>query len=122
MNVGSKRSIACNNSRHAPLWRFNLHFGIEVTSSTGNIYIVCHQVLRHPSEYATSSKGRHLLAIAHIAKLNEVTESQVTELTRSMVDETALAILTRHGSRGITIVSSDRQNVFNIKIIPYLPK
>jgi len=33
-------------------------------------------------------------AEAQIAKLNELTESEVTELTSSMVNETALAILT----------------------------
>jgi hypothetical protein len=37
--------------------------------------------------------GKHLLVIAHIAKLNELTETEVTELTRSSIDETALAIL-----------------------------
>jgi hypothetical protein len=49
--------------------------------------------------------GKHLLAIADIAKLNELTESWVTELTSSTVDETALALLKRQGSQGITIVS-----------------
>ena len=47
--------------------------------------------------------GNHLLATVHIAKLNEITESGVTELTSSKVDETALAIMMRQGSRGITI-------------------
>jgi len=37
--------------------------------------------------------GKDLLAIARIAKYNELTESQVTELTSSMVDETTLATL-----------------------------
>jgi hypothetical protein len=37
--------------------------------------------------------GEHLLAIAHIAKLYQLTESEVTELTSSTVDETAIAIL-----------------------------
>jgi uridylate kinase len=32
---------------------------------------------------------------AHIAKLNELTESEVTELTSSKVDETAFAIVKR---------------------------
>jgi len=105
MNVGSKRPIAWKNSRHAPSWRFYLHCGIEETGSPGIIYIVCHQVLRHPSGHGTSSMGKHLLAKAHIAKLNKLTESEVTELTSSTVDETALAILKRQGSRGITIVS-----------------
>ena len=49
---------------------------------------------------------KHLLAKAHIAKLNELTESEVTELTSSTVDDAALAILKRQGCRGITMVSS----------------
>jgi hypothetical protein len=91
MNVGSKRPIAWNNSRHVPLWRFYLHCGIEETGCPGIICIVCHQVFRHPSEHGTSSMGKHLLAKVHIVKLNKLTVSEVTELTSSMVDETALA-------------------------------
>jgi len=98
MNISSKRPIAWNNSRHAPSWRFYLHCGMAENGSPGIICIVCHQVLRHPSELGTSSMGKHLLAKAHIAKLNELTESEVTELTSSTVDETALAILRRQGS------------------------
>jgi len=105
MNVGSKRPIAWKDSRHAPSWRFYLHCGIEETSSPGIICIICHQVLRHPSEHTTSSMGKYLLAKAHIENLNELTESEVTELTSSTLDETALAVLKRQGSRGITIVS-----------------
>jgi hypothetical protein len=119
MNVGSKRPIAWKNSRHAPSWRFYLHCGIEETGSPGIICIVCHQVLRHPSEHGTSSMGKHLLPIAHIAKLNELTVSEVTELTSSTVEETALAILKRQGSHGITIVSSDRKTIFDIQFNPY---
>jgi len=122
MNVGSKRPIAWNNSRHAPSWWFYLHCGIEETGSPGIICIMCHQVLRHPSEYGTSSMGKHLLAKAHIAKLNELTESEVTELTSSTVDEIALAILKRQGSRGITIVSVPRKIIFDIQLNPYWPK
>jgi len=48
--------------------------------------------------------GKHLLTKARIAKLNELTESEVTKLTCSTVDETALANLQKEGSRGITIV------------------
>jgi len=95
MNVGSKRPIAWNDSRHTPSWRFYFHCGIEETGSPGIICIICHQVLRHPSEHGTSSMGKHLQAKAHIAKLNELTDSEVTELTSSTVDETALAILMR---------------------------
>jgi hypothetical protein len=42
--------------------------------------------------------GNHLLAKAHIAKLEELTETEVTELTCSMAVETALAILKRQCS------------------------
>jgi len=109
MNVASKPPIAWNNSKYAASWRFYLHCGIEETGSPGIICIVCHQVLRHPSEHGTSSTGKYLLAKAHIAKLNELTVSKLTKLTSSMVDETALAILKRQGSRGIRIVSSQRK-------------
>jgi len=88
-NVGSKQPIAWNASRHAPSWRFYLHCGIEESGSPGIICIVSHQVLRHPSDHGTSSMGKHLLAKAHIAKLHELTESEVTKLTSSMVNETA---------------------------------
>jgi hypothetical protein len=98
MNVGSKRPIAWNNSRHAPLWRFYLHCGIEETGSPGIICIICRQVFRNQSEHGTSSIGKYLVAKGHIAKLNELTESEVTEFTSSMVDEPALAILKRQGS------------------------
>jgi len=52
--------------------------------------------------------GKYLPAKAHITKFKQLTESEVTELTSSMVDETALTILRRQGSRLITIVSSKR--------------
>jgi len=119
MNEGLKRPIAWNDSRHAPSWRFYLHCGIEETGSPGIIGMVCHQVLHHPSEHGTSSMGKHLLAKAHIAKLNDLAESEVTELTSSTVDETALAILKRQGSRGITIVSLQRKIRFDIQFNPY---
>jgi len=119
MNVGSKWPIAWNNSRHVPSWRFYWHCAIQETGSPGIICIVCHQVLRHPSEHGTSSMGKHLLAKAHIAKLNKLTESEVTELTSSTLDETALAILKRQGSRGITVVSLQRKMIFDIQFNPY---
>ena len=122
MNVGSKQPIAWKNSRHAPSWRFYLHCGIDETGSPGIICIVCHQVLRQPSEYGTSSMGKHLLAKAHIAKLNELTESEVTELSSTTVDETALAILKRQGSRGITIVSLQRKTIFDIQMLPQITR
>ena len=63
--------------------------------------------------------GKHGLAKAHIAKLYQLTESEVTELTRSKVNETALAIWMTQGSRGNTIVSSQSQIIFDIQVIPY---
>jgi hypothetical protein len=45
MNLGSKQLIAWDNSRHAPLWQFNIHGGTEETGSSGIICIVRHQVL-----------------------------------------------------------------------------
>ena len=119
MNVGSKRPIAWNDSRHAPSWRFYLHCGFEETGSPGIICIICHQVLRHPSEHGTSSMGKQMLAKAHIAKLNEITESEVTELTNSTVDETVLATLKGQGSRGTTIVCSQRKIIFHIHVNLY---
>ena len=62
MNDGSKQHITSNNSTHAPLWRFYWQCGIEETGSPAIMCIVCHQVLRHPSEHGTSSMGKHLLA------------------------------------------------------------
>jgi uridylate kinase len=64
--------------------------------------------------------GKHLLAKAHIAKLNKLTVSEVTELTSSTVDETALAILKRQGSRGIPIVCSQRKIKFTIQVLSIL--
>jgi hypothetical protein len=92
---------------------------MEENGSPGIICIVCHQVLHHPSEHGTSSMGKHILAKAHIAKLNELTKSDVIELTSLTVNETALAMLKRQGSRGITIVSSLRQIIFDIQVVPY---
>jgi len=86
------------------------------------ICIVRHQVLCHPSEHETSWMGKHLLEKAHIAKLNELTESEVTELTSSTVDGTALAVLKRQRCRGITIVWSQSRIVFDTLVDPYWPK
>jgi len=60
--------------------------------------------------------GKNLLAKAHFVKLNEIKGSEVTELSSSTVDETALAILERQGSRGIPIVSSQRKFKFTIDV------
>jgi hypothetical protein len=114
MNVGSKRPIAWNHSRHAPWWLFYLHCGIATTGSPGIICIVCYPVLCHPSEHGSSSMGKHLLAKAHITKLNKLTVSEVTELTSLTVHDTALAILKSQGSRGITIACWQKKILFDI--------
>ena len=114
MNVGLKHPITWNPSRHTPLWRFYLQRGIEETGSPGIICIVCHHVLCHPSEYGTSSMGKHLLPNIRIAKLNKLTESEVTELSSSTVEGTVLDILKRQESRGIPFVSSQRKVTFHM--------
>jgi len=119
MSEGSKRPFIWDNSRDAPSWRFYLHCRIEETGSPGMICIVCPQVLRHPAEHGTSSMGKHLLAKAHITMLNEFTDTEVTELTSTTVDVTALAIMKKQGSRGITIVSMQRKIRFDIQFNPY---
>jgi len=122
MIVDLKHPITWNHSRHASSWWWYLHCGIEETSSPGIRCIICHPVLRHPSEHGTSSMGKHLLAKAQIGMLNELTKSDVAELTSLTVDEKALAMLKRPGSRGITIVSSQRKFIFYIQVNPYWPK
>jgi len=116
INVRSKHPIAWNDSRHAPLWRFYLHCGIEKTSIPGVMCIVCHQVLPHRSEHGTSSMGTHLLAKAHIATLNKLTVLEDTESTSSTVNDAALAIPKRQGSWGSTMVSLQRKFIFDIQV------
>jgi hypothetical protein len=108
MNPGSKLPVAWNDSKHGPSWWLYLHCGIEDTSSLGIICIICHQVPRYPAEHGSSAMGTGLLDKPHIAYLKESTESKVHQLTRLTVDETALAILMRHGSRGIQIIGLHR--------------
>jgi hypothetical protein len=119
MNEGSKRPIPWNNPRHAPSWEFYLHCRIEATGSPGIIFIVCHQVLRHPSEPGTRSMGKHWLTKPHIAMLNELTETEVTELTSLIVHEIALAIMKTQGSLGIAIVRLQRKIRLDIQLDPY---
>jgi len=114
MNGSSKHSIPWKISRHAPSWCFYWHCGNVVSGSPGIICIICHHVLCHRSDHGTSSMGKHLLAKVQSAKLNRLTESEVTELNTSTVNETAMAILKIQGSRGNTIVSLQRKFIFNI--------
>jgi hypothetical protein len=59
--------------------------------------------------------GKHLLANDHIAKLNELTDSEVTELTSLKVDDTAFITLKRQGSREIPIVGLPKKIIFDIQ-------
>jgi len=119
MNVGLIRSIARNNSRHASSSWFYLYCGIEETGSPGIICIIYHHVRRHQSEHGNSSMGKHLLPNAQIAKLNQLTESEMTKLTSWTVDETGLPILKGQASQGIRMVSSHSNFIFDIPLNPY---
>jgi len=122
MNVPWKRSTGGNNSIYLPSWKFDLHCRIEEISSPWLIWIICHHVLRHPSECETSSMGKHLLAKARISKHNKIKVSVVTELTSSTLNETAGAMLKRHWNQGIPIVCSQRKFKFNIDVLSILTK
>jgi len=122
INVGSKCPVSWNNSTCAFTWWVYLHCGIVETSSPAVICIICHQVLHHQLEHGTSSMGKHMLAKAHCVKLNKSTQLEVTGLHSSTVDETAFAILKRHGSRRITMVRLPRKFIFDIQLNPYWPK
>jgi len=117
LNIGSKRLMAWNNSRYAHTRQFYLHYRIEETGSPSSICIICHQVLCYPFEHQTSSMGKHLLAKARIAKVNLLTELQVTKLTNSTVDETAVAILKRLGCRWIAIVGLQMKFIFDFSVL-----
>jgi hypothetical protein len=49
--------------------------------------------------------GNHSLAKEHIASVHELTDSEVIELTSTIVTETAVAIMKTQGSRGTAIGS-----------------
>jgi len=89
---------------------------LEETGSPGMIYIVSHHILYHPSEPATSSIGNLFRGNAHIALPHKLTQSEVTELTNSMFDESVVSILKRHKSQGITIVCSQRKFISHIDV------
>ena len=120
MNVGSKSPISCSNSRHAAVWRLYLHCQIEDSGIPCIICIIGHQVLCHPSEHVSGSIGKHFLPKALMAKLNKLTQSEVSELTCTTVDQSTLAILNSQGSRGITMVSSQTNSIFDSLILHIL--
>ena len=76
----------------------------------------------HPIRIWDQLSGETLAGKCSYRKVKQLTESEVTELTSSTVDETALAILKRQGSRGITIVSVPRKMMVNIQSNPYWRK
>jgi hypothetical protein len=53
---------------------------------------------------------------AHFEKLNELTVSEVSKLTSSTVDETALAIQKQQGSEGIPFGCSQNKFTFTIPV------
>jgi hypothetical protein len=67
--------------------------------------MVCYVVLAHPSEYETSSIGKHLTKKAHKAELYKLTESDVTVLTGTAFDEKDLAVVKKKGSQGVMVAS-----------------
>jgi len=121
-NVGSKWRIYSANFAHTPSCRLYLHCGIDDTGSPGIICIVWDQVPRHPWEHATSSLGKLLVAQAHIANINELTVSEITQLTCWTVDEPALPILIRQASGWITIVGSQKKIIYVIWLDSQWPK
>jgi len=120
MNEDLTRPFGWKSSWLAHSWRFYLHCGIEDIGSPAIICIVCHQVPRHPSEHGTSSMGKYLLVHAHMAKSNELTESEVSELASTTMDESTMAILKRQASRGITIVRMQKKFIFESLVVPIL--
>jgi hypothetical protein len=74
MNAGLQSSIVLYNSTHAASWHCYLNCGGEKTDNPGDIYIVCFQVLHHPSEHVTSSIKHNLLLKPHIPKIIKNTE------------------------------------------------
>jgi hypothetical protein len=116
INVGSKHSVPSNISRLVPSWRFHVHYRFEETSSGETFCIVSDQVRHHPSDHGTSSGGKLVLAKAQIAKLNALSKSEGAKVTKSTVDEAALAILKRHGSSRIALVSLQRKFIFIIQV------
>jgi len=60
--------------------------------------------------------GKHLLAKSHFAKMNKLTQLDVTELTSSMVNEIDLDIWRRQGSRAIIIASSQCKFILDIHV------
>lgn len=103
--VGSKCLTDSDNFRFVPLRGFYVHIRLQETASPGIICIGCDQCLRYWSEHGTSPIGIHSLTKVQIEMLNESTESEVSELASSTVEDTVLAILQRQSGRGITIVS-----------------
>jgi len=92
MNVGKKRPVAWNTSRHTPSWGFYQDCRTDDTGSPSIKIIFGHQGLRHPSEHVSRSMGKHLPPTPQSAKLNELTKLENFQLRSMTVDETAFAI------------------------------
>lgn len=93
------------------------HCRIEEAGSPNIIFINCHRVLCYPLQHVTRWMEKYLLAKAHITKLNQWQQLEVTNVTTLPMDDTVLAILKRQRSWGITIVSSQRKFICDIVIL-----
>jgi hypothetical protein len=74
MNVETKHTVILRSSGYSPPWEFFKHCANEKKGIPGVICIVCYVVLAHPSEYGTTSMGKHLATKTHKAELNKSTE------------------------------------------------
>jgi hypothetical protein len=119
MNVQSKCSNGGNHSRCASAGRCYLHCGINETCGSGIISVKNNQLSHLLSVHGTSAMGQYLLAKGFIVKLKEWTESNVIELTSSTMDDKALSISKRQGSRGVTIATLRWKLIFDILVNPY---
>jgi len=92
------------------VWGAELRRPAALASSALSVIklFVIHQTLV-PAEW-----GITCLQKPHITQLNELSESEVSELTMSMFNETTFAILRRQGRRGITIVRWQLKLIYDI--------
>jgi hypothetical protein len=91
-----------------------MHCGVEETDSAGIIYIICHAVFRHPSEYGTCSMYKSFLTKGHMERSSKLIELEVTQMTSSMVDKRYFATLKTPARQQTSWQSSQSNFVFNI--------
>jgi hypothetical protein len=87
MNVERKCNIIWKSSGYSLAWWFFKHCPNEKNGIPGIICIAFYVVLAHPSEYGTSSMGKHLATKMYKAELNKLKKSDVTLSTGAAADE-----------------------------------